>query len=244
MRLFEYEAKEIFKKFQINVPPFGVAKNVDEALAIAKSIGYPIVIKAQVLVGGRGKAGGVQFANNDSELVEKTRKILGMEIKGIKVESVLVGRSAEIKKELYLSIIVDRNNKAPVVLASKEGGVEIEEIAKMDPSKIFRMRIDPLTGLREFHLRRIEKFFGRADIAELLNKMYKIFKTYDCELLEINPLAIDDKDELIAVDAKMTIDDSSLFRQKDFRSRADKELNEFEIIALEKGFSYVESDGD
>jgi len=244
MKLFEYEAKEIFGKYSINVPPFGVARTVEEAMEIAKKIGYPIVIKAQVLVGGRGKAGGIQFANNDEELIEKTRKVLSMEIKGSKVESVLIGRSVEIKKELYLSIIIDRNSRAPIVLASKEGGIEIEEIAKMDPSKIFRMKIDPLIGLREFHLRKLEKFFGRKDVSNLFQSIYKIFKDYDCELLEINPLAIDEKDELVAVDAKMIIDDSALFRQKHFKERADKELNEFELIALEKGFNYVESDGD
>lgn len=244
MKLFEYEAKEIFKKFGIKVPEYGLASNVEEAKNIAKSLGYPVVIKAQVLVGGRGKAGGIQFAKDEQELIEKTRYVLNLEIKGNKVENVIISKLVEIKKEMYIAIIVDRSNKAPLILASKEGGIDIEEIAKADPSKILRLKIDPFLGIREYRLRMLEKFFETKEISSIVLSMFEIFKKYDCELVEINPLALSDKNELIAVDAKIIIDDSALFRQKEFKNRTKKELNEFEQKALEINFNYVESDGD
>ncbi len=244
MKLFEYEAKQIFEKFGIRVPRWELARNLNEAKEAASKIGYPLVLKAQVLVGGRGKAGGIQFATNEMELEEKLNKILKMEIKGSKVETVLISEMVNIKKEMYISLIVDRAAKALILLASKEGGIEIEEIAKADPSKILRIKIDPLLGIREFHLRKIVNFFENDEIKNWVLKLYEIFKKYDCELVEINPLAINDKGELIAVDAKIIIDDSALYRQKEIQARADKELNEFERMALEKGFNYVEHDGD
>lgn len=244
MKLFEYEAKEIFKKHGIKVPEWGIARSVDEAIQISNKLGFPVVIKAQVLVGGRGKAGGIQFASTLEELKYKTKQVLNLRIKDVKVESVMITKLVDIEKELYLSFIVDRMLRAPLLLASKEGGVDIEEIAKSDPSKILRIKINPLIGIQDYIIRKLEKFFNIKGIGEMARKLFEIFEKYDCELVEINPLALDKRGELIAVDAKIIIDDSALYKQKEFRDRAEKELSEFEMIAREKGFSYVEHDGD
>ncbi len=244
MKLFEYEAKKILEQFGIRTPKWILARNLEEAKEAASKIGYPVVIKAQVLVGGRGKAGGIQFAKEEKELEDKFNKILNMEIKGSKVESVIISEMVNIKREMYLSLIVDRSARTSLLLASREGGIEIEEIAKADPSKILRLKIDPLLGIKEFHLRKIGDFFENDEIKSWAVKLYEIFKKYDCELVEINPLAMNNEDELTAIDAKIIIDDSALYRQKEFQARAEKEMNEFEKMAVEKGFNYVEHDGD
>jgi len=244
MKLFEYEGRELFQKYNIPVPKWGLAKNVNEAIEIANSLGYPVVIKAQVLVGGRGKAGGIRFAYNENELVENTMKILNMKIKEEKVDSVIISKSIDIKKEMFLSIIIDRSIKSPVLLCSYEGGIDIEEIAKKYSEKILKIRIDPLIGIQDYMIRKVENFLQQKNIGNILKNLYKLFLDYDCELVEINPLAISTNDEIFAIDSKIIIDDSALYRQKEFAKRIEREMNEFEREATLAGFNYVEHEGD
>jgi succinyl-CoA synthetase (ADP-forming) beta subunit (EC 6.2.1.5) len=244
MKLYEYEARQIFEEFKIPVPKWGLASNVNEALKIAEEISFPVVVKAQVLVGGRGKAGGIKFANNREELIKVTNNILNLTIKGEKVSKVIISKYIEIKQELYLSVIMDRSARKPLILASKEGGMDIEQIAKEDPRKVLRIYVNPLIGLQDFIIRKIEKFLEIKNLKDIVNSLYEIFVKYDCELAEINPLGITYNGELYAVDAKIIIDDSALYRQKRFGERIERELNEYEMIARESGFSYVEHDGD
>lgn len=244
MKLFEYEAIKLFQNYNIPVPKWGFAINVDQAIKLAKEIQFPIVIKAQVLVGGRGKAGGIKFANNLEELKENVNKILKMKIKGEKVKGVIISKRIEIEKEIYLSIIIDKSSKSPLVLASKEGGIDIEKIAKISPEKILKIRINPLIGIQDYIVRKIEEFLQIKEIKRILINLYNLFKDYDCELVEINPLVLTKDKKIIAIDAKIIIDDSALYRQKIFSEKIEREMNEFEAIAKKYGFSYVEHDGD
>jgi succinyl-CoA synthetase beta subunit len=244
MKLYEYEARDLFDEAKIPLNKWIVAKNYDEAMNNYKLLKFPIVVKAQVLVGGRGKAGGVKIANNEEELKMHVKNILGMNIKGEKVNSVILAEAAQIKKELYISIIVDRNSRSPLILASKEGGVDIEEVAKKDPHKIMKIKIDPFIGVRDYMVRRVESFLSISNINSILKGLYFTFKYYECELVEINPLALTDNDELVAIDAKIVIDDSALFRLNKFKNRISSELSYYENIARKYGFSYVEQEGD
>jgi succinyl-CoA synthetase beta subunit len=244
MKLYEYEARQIFEEYKIPVPKWGLASNAEEALKIAKEISFPVVVKAQVLVGGRGKAGGIKFANNEEELINVTNSILNLTIKGERVSKVIISKYLDIKQELFLSLIMDRTARKPLILASREGGIDIEQIAKEDPKKVLRIHVNPLIGLQDFIIRKIEDFFSLKNIKSIVYALYEIFTKYDCELAEINPLGITNNNEIYAIDAKIIIDDSALYRQNKFGERIDRELNEFEMIARESGFSYVEHDGD
>jgi succinyl-CoA synthetase beta subunit len=244
MKLYEYEARQIFEEYKIPVPKWGLASNAEEALKIAKEISFPVVVKAQVLVGGRGKAGGIKFANNEEELINVTNSILNLTIKGERVSKVIISKYLDIKQELFLSLIMDRTTRKPLILASREGGIDIEQIAKEDPKKVLRIHVNPLIGLQDFIIRKIEDFFSLKNIKSIVFALYEIFTKYDCELAEINPLGITNNNEIYAIDAKIIIDDSALYRQNKFGERIDRELNEFEMIARESGFSYVEHDGD
>ncbi|MDJ0270598.1 MAG: ADP-forming succinate--CoA ligase subunit beta [Aigarchaeota archaeon] len=246
MKLHEYESRELFTAYGIPVPRYGLARSGEEALKIAREIGGRVVVKAQVLVAGRGKAGGIKFAHTPEEAAEIASKMIGTAIKGEKVESVLISEYQEVEGELYLSVIIDRSRGMPLVIASPEGGVEIEELARTSPEKLIQLHVDPLIGLRPHHLRNIQNFMGLDEkyskqLPQVLTSLYKLFVENDCELAEINPLAIT-SGGLVAIDAKILVDDNSLFRHSQFRR---SEVGEsFEVEARRMGFSYVELDGD
>lgn len=249
MKLYEYEAKQLFNRYGISVPEFYVATSPEQAMDAAKKLGEKVVLKAQVLVAGRGKAGGIKFADAPEEAYEVARKLLGMEIKGERVNSLLVTKAVDIEKELYLSVVLDRSVGCPSMLASPEGGIDIEELAASSPEKILKINVDPLLGLRQYQLRSIVNFMklpdGQRQVLEQMTvNLYRLFVELDCELAEINPLAVDKNGNLVPVDAKVIIDDNALFRRKEFSSRVDAGMSELELEAKKYGFSYVELDGD
>lgn len=250
LKVHEYQAKEIFKKYGIPTPKEKVCKDVTEVIAASREIGTPCVIKAQVMVGGRGKAGGIKVAKNGDEAKQYAQQILGMEIKGIPVKKVLVSEAVAITHEAYLGIIIDRTEKKTVVMACKEGGVEIEEVARKNPEAIYKVYADPLLGLMDHHARAVglflyddpKKAFGCASIAQ---KLYKIFTHLDASLVEINPLVIDQTGQLIALDAKINFDDNGLYRHADVAAMRDRESEDAnELRARECDLSYVKLDGD
>ena len=252
MKLLEYEAKKYFRKYGIPTPEGVMVTDSDTATEAAKKLGKPVVIKAQLPVGGRGKAGGIKFADNPLEAGEVAGELLGKEIKGLKVEKLYVEEKIDIKDELYLGITVDRNNKRYVVLASKEGGVEIEEVASKTPEKIIRHQIDPIMGLRNFHANHIGQKLGYSgkmmrSFASFVTKLYTLAWEMDAELTEINPL-IELKDGFLAADARLNVDNNALFRHEDLEEKLlesyQGELTERELEARKKGLTYVELDGN
>ena len=250
MKLHEYQSKFRFAEFGIPIPKGKVATTPEEAQQIAEELGGgTVVIKAQVHVGGRGLAGGVKLAHSPEEAKEVASKILGMDIKGLTVEKVLVDPGVDIKKEIYLAITNDRAAGKPLIIASAEGGMEIEKLAVEDPNAIVRQHIDPIFGLHAYQANAVasrmnlEKKQWRQ-FTKILSGLYNAFKASDAELAEINPLVIDGEGNLIAVDGKMIIDDSALHRQPklaEMRDTADEEASERE--AREAGISYVKLDG-
>ena len=249
MNLHEYQAKELFARFGLPVLPGQVADTPEEARSIAASIGGIVVIKAQVLVGGRGKAGGVKLAATPEEAYEKARDILGLTIKGLPVRKVLVAQAADIARELYLSIVLDRSKKLPLIMFSSEGGVDIEEVARTAPEKIVRRHI-PLDGLRGYQARALfQPVLASGDqvqqAASILMKLWRVFQESDCSLAEINPLAITPEGKVLALDAKVILDDNAEFRHREWdhwRDAGDETAGQ--RLAREKGLSYVKLDGD
>jgi succinyl-CoA synthetase beta subunit len=249
MNLHEYQGKELFARFGLPVTPGQVAVTPEEARDIAASIGGMVVIKAQVQVGGRGKAGGVKLANSPEEAFEKARDILSLTIKGLPVRKVLVAQAAEIAREYYLSIVMDRQKKLPLIMLSAEGGVEIEEVARVAPEKIVRQHI-PLEGLRPYQARALMKrvFKEWSEVqqaAEILLKLYRVFNEGDCSLAEINPLAVTPEGRVMALDAKVSLDDNADFRHREWETWRDPaEETPGARLARERGLSYVKLDGD
>lgn len=247
MKVYEYQAKEIFKRYGIPVPEERLATTPEGAVEAAKEIGVPVVVKAQVLVGGRGKAGGIRRAETLSEVEAAARRILGMELKGVKVERVLVSQAVQVHQEAYLGITVDRQARQPVLLASSAGGVEIEEVASRSPGQIFKEPIDPLLGLLPYQARRVGFSIlpdQASRCAEVALSLARIFFELDCSLAEINPLVISDHD-LLALDAKLVFDDSGLARHPELealRVVGPDEAEEFEANKL--GLSYIKLSGD
>ncbi len=251
MKLFEFEAKQILKKYDIPVPRGQVATSMEQAEAAAKEIGGPVVVKAQVLVAGRGKAGGILFAGNATEAKGTAGKLLGSTIKGIPVRSLLVEQKLNIAGQYYLAITVDRQARKYVMLASQSGGVDIEEVAATNPEKIARYWIDPVDGFStakaEADLR--SNFTSARDVktfASLAATLFRILTDTDAELVEINPLILTSSGEMIAADAKIIIDENALFRHPEFQTdgqpRADETPREAE--AKKQGLAYVDLDGD
>ncbi|MCX7836395.1 MAG: ADP-forming succinate--CoA ligase subunit beta [candidate division WOR-3 bacterium] len=249
MKLFEYQAKEIFRKFNILTPKEKLANNEEEAVAFAKEIGFPCIFKAQVLVGGRGKAGGIKKVSNEEEAKVVSKEIFSLKIKDIPVEKVLISSFVDIKKELYLSITIDRKEKSPIIIASQEGGIEIEELAKERPKSILKINIDPLLGLKNYQARNLclELFNDLSLInqfTELLQKLTTIFFLYEAQLVEINPLALTTDNNLYAIDAKIIIDDNALFRHPELKIYEKQEIrNKIEEEAKNLGFSYIKLEG-
>ena len=250
MRLLEYQGKQLFKAAGIPVPEGHVAQTVDEAVAIMRAHPAPSVVKAQVLVGGRGKAGGIKFASTAADVVEPAKAILGMDIKGEIAKRVWIEQRVDIAKELYLSIAVDRQSKRPIIIASAMGGMDIEEVAATDPGAIAKYRIDPAMGYWPFVGRRVAREAGipkevTGQFVDILGKLYALFFDVGAMLVEINPLAITKDGKLIASDAKVDIDDNGLFRHKELEAwKTDLPTDPLEERARKVGLAYVHLDGD
>ncbi len=250
MKIHEYQAKDILARYGIPIQQGRVAFTPEEAEKIAREIGGPVVIKAQVYVGGRGKAGGIQFGDTPEQARAAAVKVLGMNIKGLTVEKVLVVSKLDIKEEYYLGIILDRTSQAPVVMVSKAGGIDIEEVAATTPEKIIKQPIDMHWGLRPFEARNILERAGLphkviAKGGAILTALAKAFIESDASLAEINPLALTADGQVQAADAKILIDDNGLFRQKEYASWAEsEESNPLEFEAKQEGLTYVKLDGD
>jgi succinyl-CoA synthetase beta subunit len=247
--LFEYQARDLFESHQIPVLEGAVATTPEEAESIALKIGGKVVVKAQVKIGGRGKAGGVKLAENASDAKEKAKAILGMDIKGHIVKKVMIAQAAPIESEYYLAILLDRANRNFLVMASVAGGMEIEEVAHKTPEKLARVGIDPNIGIDKSQAIEIIKagqFPAEVvdQVAEVLIKLWEAFVKEDATLMEINPLVKSSDGKIIALDGKVTLDDNSSFRHPDHESLIDHgSTNPLEALAKEKDLNYVKLDG-
>jgi succinyl-CoA synthetase beta subunit len=249
--LFEYEAKQEFSKHNISIPKGAlIAKSTQTAQAIAK-LKPPYMVKAQVLVGGRGKAGGIISATSEKEAEEAAVKLLGVRIRGLLVKQVLIEEKLSIRKELYLGIAIDRFNRSYVALASATGGVEIEEIASKTPKAIIRTLIDAKSGMRSFDSAAIAKQLGYIDnqlvkLSTIIQKLYQVCIDNDAESVEINPLAETETEtgDFVALDARMVIDDNALFRHPEYAAKETEALSPQEALALKNNLAYVKLDGD
>jgi succinyl-CoA synthetase beta subunit len=250
MKLHEYQAKKLFDKYGIPIPRGGVANTASEAKQIAEELGERVVIKSQVLVGGRGKAGGIRLANDPNEAKQLATKILGMEIKGLPVRKILVDEAVSIDREIYLGIINDRSSRCPIIIASSEGGVEIEEVAQNSPEKIVKSIINPLIGLQDFQARDLafEIDLPREhwkSFIQILTGLYRTFIETDATLVEINPLVITKNKKLMALDGKMIIDDNALFRHSELIEFRDLDIEAPEEIEARKyGLSFIKLEGE
>ncbi len=239
MRFFENIAKQIFNQEGIPILEGHVAYSPEEAMTIASEMGVPVVIKAQVLTGGRGKAGGVKFANNPGEALKVADEILGMEIKGEKVKHLLIEKKAEILNEFFVTVSVDRGARKPVILASMEGGVEIENLAKTNPEKIIKYYPNPLIEFLPYEAREIARRMGVPSelisaMGDMIWKLYNVFEKYDADTAEINPL-VSTPQGLIAADAKLVVENDALFRHQDLVER---------LHYKKKAVDFVQLDGD
>ncbi|MCL5437942.1 MAG: ADP-forming succinate--CoA ligase subunit beta [Candidatus Thermoplasmatota archaeon] len=240
MNLYEYMGKEIFSSFGIPVPSGYVIHDV----ADLKPLSGSVVVKSQVLIGGRGKSGGIKFASDEAQLKEAVTGLLGTKIRGYTVSTLLIEEKINIAKEYYVSISLNRTERKPLIMASASGGVEIESV---DPKEIYTRIIDPLTGYSDYIGREIVSFLGlQGEVASqfrsLLSKLYKVFKEEDCELAEINPLVLTAEGKVLAADAKVVIDSDSLYRHQKYNV-TDPEKTPLELEAQGKGYSFVEMDG-
>ena len=241
MKLFEYRGKELFNKYGIAVPTGNLVSDKNDFA----NLKFPIVLKAQVPIGGRGKAGGIKKAKDLKEAKEKLNQIMGMDIRGFKVGKVLAEETADIKKELYLSISLDRTKRMPLIMASAEGGMDIESVPD---DKIFKEWVNPLIGIQPFNIRNIVSKLGfgkeeSKEIFKVLTKIYKLFREYDCELVEINPLIITGDGGVMAIDSKIIINDDAMFRHQDIIPEH-VELTALEKDAKEKGITFIQLDGN
>jgi len=249
--LYEYQGKELFRRFGIPVSDGRLATAPEEARAAAEELGGQVVVKAQVLTGGRGKAGGVKLADGPDDAEQKARDILGLAIRGHVVRKVWIERASKIAKEYYLSVTFDRGAKKPLLMLTTEGGVEIEQVAEENPEALARLHVDPLEGFQPYQARRLVYGAGVGDpneqtqILAIVEKLYRCFVESDAMLTEINPLIVTPEGEVTALDSKFTVDDSALFRHPDIAGMRDVEAADpLETFAREKGVTYVKLDGD
>jgi succinyl-CoA synthetase beta subunit len=249
MKLHEYQSKQVFARYGIPIPRGRVAATAMQAKEIAEELGGRVVVKSQVLVGGRGKAGGIRLAKNPQEAEEFATKILAMELKGLPVRKVLVDEAADIRHEIYLGVTNDRAARKPVMMASAAGGVDIEEVARISPEKIIKVHIDPLLGLRDYQTRDLAagidlpkdhwRIFG-----QICNGLWRAYLENDATLAEINPLVITGQNQLLAVDGKMVLDDNGLFRHTELTEMRDLDVEApAEIEARKYGLTYIKLDG-
>src|SRR5947209_5455478 len=249
MDLLEYQGKQLFKKHDVPVPEGRPATTVEEAVEAAEGLGYPVVIKAQVLIGGRGKAGGIKLAGDRQQAEEHARAILGMDIRGFTVHELYIERASEIAEEYYASFVFDRSEKKPMAMLSRMGGMDVEEIAARDSGAIARWHVDPLLGFQDFHARKLVFEAGIAEdvirpVSEMLGKLYETFIEEDAMLVEVNPLLITEKREAVALDAKVTVDGNALYRHPDVATLRDVGSEDpQEAMATERGLTYVKLDG-
>jgi len=250
MKLHEVYSKRIFGEYGVPIPSGDLARSASEAEKIAKKIGFPVVIKSQVLVGGRGKAGGIRVAKNAAEAKKHAEDILNLTIKDLPVRMVLVDQAADIKTEIYLGITNDRAARKPVMMASAAGGVDIEEVARETPEKIIKCHIDPVMGLQTYQSRDLAagidlpRDHWRA-FGKIASNLWQAYQNSDATLAEINPLVITGDGELLAVDGKMVLDDNALFRHPDLEKLRDDDIDqEAEIRARENGLSFIKLGGD
>ena len=258
MKLYEFQAKDILEKYGVCVPRGSAVSQSNDAPKIFQEIGINrCVVKAQILAGGRGKGGGIQFATTPAEAQSCAAGMLGTHLvtrqtsqKGIEIKYVLIEEAVSIKKELYLAITIDRSLQTPMLIASAEGGVEIEEVAKKSPGKIIKEPIDLLFGIHQFQVRRIASQLGISGIStaglnNLITSLFRAFVNNDCSLLEINPLAVTMYDELCALDAKMDIDDNALYRHQEFEQMSQyQDASPVEALAKKYKLSYISLDGN
>ena len=243
MDLMEYKARELFERYDIPVPRGAVADSAAAALQACGDLAYPLVVKAQVQVGGRGKAGGVRFAQDAQELQQHAESILGMDIKGHIVKKLLIVEKVDIAKELYLSMMLDRLTKCPIIIFSAQGGMDIEQVARETPDQVLKLAVDPLMGINAFQARYLVDKSGLDSalvqpLLAVLRKLYKMFLSCDCMLAEINPLVIDGAGNLIAADGKVSVDDSALYRQPDILAFRD-ELTEDARVKEARSFNFL-----
>ena len=255
MDLLEYQGKQLFRRAGVAVPDGEPARDVESAVAAAERIGYPCVVKAQVQIGGRGKAGGIKVAKDVDEARAHSEAIIGMDISGPRGEGpftvgeVWIEEASEIDAEYYASIILDRSEKKPLVILSRMGGMNVEEIAETDPDALVRRHVDPAAGLSLDEARTIGIDAGIDDdvidgVAETLVKLYEAFGDNDATLIEVNPLIVTASREVVALDAKVTIDNSALFRHPELSEMEDEPADPQERMAKSKGLTYVKLDGD
>src|SRR4051812_27573267 len=250
MDLLEYQGKQLFKKHGVPVPDGRPATSVPEAVEAADDLGYPVVIKAQVLIGGRGKAGGIKLAKDRPQAEAAAEAILGMDIRGFTGHELYVEKASDIDEEDYAAIVFARSARAPMVMLSRMGGMDVEEIAERDPNAIVRLHVDPLLGFQDFHARRLAYASGIATdvirpVGALLARLYDTFIAEDAMLVEVNPLLVTGDRQVVALDAKVTVDGNALFRHKDvaeFRSEGNEDPQE--KMAKERGLTFVKLDGN
>jgi succinyl-CoA synthetase beta subunit len=257
MDLLEYQGKQLFARHGVPVPEGRLAVSVEEALAAADDLGFPCVVKAQVQIGGRGKAGGIKLAKDRDEVREHAEAILGMDIRGLTVHELWIEEASEIAAEYYASVVFDRSAKAPLVMLSTKGGMDIEEVADDDPSAIARLHVDPLLGFQDFHGRRLA-FEAGVDgdvvrpVGQMLAKLYDVFVSEEATLVEVNPLIVTASSAedgagrgVRALDAKVTLDDNAMFRHPDNAQLRDVSAEDpQERMAKERGLTFVKLDGD
>jgi len=250
MKIHEYQAKEIFGKYGLPIPKGEVVSNPADAREVAVRYQKPVMVKSQVHVGGRGKAGGIKYCAEPDDAFEAAQTILGMDIKGLIVKKVLVTEAVDIKHEAYVGVIVDRSTKKNVIMVSPAGGIDIEQVAAETPEKIMKLAVDPLLGLQQYEALQLGRFIY-PDIkiarkaASIIRKLYNSFVHSDASLAEINPLVLDNDDNLIALDAKINLDDNGLFKHPDFESLRDLDAEDpDEIEAKRNDLSFVKLNGN
>lgn len=252
MKLFEYEAKTILAKYGIPTPTGGLATSISQVHEIATKLKLPLAIKAQVLVAGRGKAGGILFADSLSDAEKAAEKLLTTQIKGIRVKSVWVEEKIQMKKELYLGVTIDRANRSHVAIASAVGGIEIEEIAAEAPEKVIKFLINPQHGFHSFHARQIARKMGYSGsqlstLGKIFQSLYRAGMDYDAELIEMNPIVETFDGKFVAADARIIIDDNALFRHQQYQKKlleGGSELTPQELAAMKNDLAYVKLDGN
>ncbi|MDM8527074.1 ADP-forming succinate--CoA ligase subunit beta [Anaerolineales bacterium HSG24] len=250
MKLHEYQSKRIFADHGVPIPQGDIATTPEQARIIAEKIGGKVVVKSQVLVGGRGKAGGIKLAKDADEAEELARQILGMDIKGLTVETVLIDQAANIKKEIYLGVVIDRALQKPIIIGSSEGGVEIEEVAKTKPEAIIHLPIGIRTGLMDYQARNLAHDLGlrRTHITQfvgIVEGLYRAFISTDASLAEINPLVVTGEGKLLAVDGKIVLDDNALFRHPNLNKLRDiQEETPSEREARKIDINFIKLDGE
>jgi len=250
MKLYEYEAREIFSKYGIPVPRGFLVRELNEAYRVLKEVSFPVVIKAQILVARRAKLGGVRFANDVEDALSIIKEILGRELNGLKVREILVVEKVDVIRELYVGFVIDRTSRGIAFIASRYGGIELEDLAKERPESVIKYGIDVLTGFRDYIARNTAYKLGLKgesikDFIKIIRSLYKLFIDYECELAEINPLALTPDNRLLALDTKMIVDDNALYRHPELISKGElRTLSRDEVKAKEYGFDYIELEGD